>query len=106
MTLGMLIEELRKHDRNKVVRHGFANPHSYRGYYHDLAFEPKVHVTIGEMLDAAESALGATYQGWKGGDYTMDEYTTCWLALEGSADDDDQNIGPLLLKYILNDVVE
>lgn len=104
VTLGQLIEELRKHEPKKVVRKGFANPHSYRGYYDQLAFEPAHRVSVEYMLTLAEGALGETYTGWKGGEYTMDEYTECWLAFEGSASDS-ETIGPLLLNYILNDTV-
>ncbi len=31
-------------------------------------------------LTAARSALGATYQGYKGGDYRMDGDVHCWIA--------------------------
>lgn len=57
------------------MREGFANPHSYRGYYDQLAFEPAYGVTIGSMLDAAKSAVGAIYYGYKGGSYRMGKWT-------------------------------
>ena len=71
MTLGELIEELKRHDRNKIVPMGFHHPHSYRGYYDQLAFEPARNITVGEMLNCAQEALNTTYPGWKGGDFTM-----------------------------------
>ena len=85
MTLGELIAELKKCDASKVVAHGFAKPHSYRGYYEDLAFEPMENVNVASMLEAAESALGKTFEGYKGGDYTMNEYTACWLSKYGES---------------------
>jgi hypothetical protein len=99
LSLGDLITRLEREDPNRVVPLGFARPHSYRGDYMDLAFEPVSNVTIGSMLDAARSAVGTTYQGWKGGDYTMGEHTGCWLAEEGTSGDN--KLGPLLLDLLL-----
>jgi hypothetical protein len=101
MTLGELITMLEQEDPKRVVKHGFDNPHSYRGYYHDLAFEPAFNVPVGEMLAAARSALGATYEGYKGGDYTMSDYTDCWLASYG---DCGETIGALLVSLMLKEV--
>lgn len=61
-------------------------PHSYRGYYVDLAFdhvreEPR---TVEQFLDTCRSALGGTFIGWKGGEFTMDEDTPLWVAEVGS----------------------
>jgi len=98
-TLGELIVELEKHDPELVVPHGFNDPHSYRGYYEDLEFTPAVNITIGAMLEAATSALGATFEGWKGGDYTMRTHTAVWVGQEG--EHGGETIGPLLLKYML-----
>lgn len=102
MTLGELIAALEAHDREKVAARGFTNPHSWRGNYSELAFEPARNVTVGDMLRDARSALGATYQGWKGGDFEMGEYTDCWLASEGYGDG--ETIGLLLLKFMLTGV--
>ncbi|SEG44673.1 hypothetical protein SAMN04489712_105264 [Thermomonospora echinospora] len=98
MTLGELIAALEAADPTKVAPNGFANPHSYRGYYEDLAFEPARNITIGAMLAAARSAVGTTYQGWKGGDYTMTADTDVWLADEGYCG---ETLGPTLLRLIL-----
>lgn len=48
------------------------------------------------MLEHAKSALGATFTGYKGGEYTMNEYTDCWIAEYGEGDGD--KIGPTLMK--------
>lgn len=84
MTLGALIQFLEKLDPKMVVPEGFHRPHSYRGYYDELAFEPKPYVTVKEMLKAAKSAVSETYRGYKGGDFTMTPSTTVWVANEGS----------------------
>lgn len=99
MTLGELIAALEAENPDKILPRGFTNPHSWRGDYMQLAFEPASNVTVGEMLADARSALGATFTGWKGGEYTMSEYTDCWLCIEGTSDG--ETIGPLLLRHLL-----
>lgn len=100
MYLHELIELLSTYDPEKVVAKGFGHPHSYRGYYDELAFAPMAQVTIGSMLEAAQSAVGATYTGWKGGEFTMGEWTPVHLAHIGSTG---ENLGPTLLAYMLAD---
>ncbi len=67
MNLGDLIKQLEEYNPNTVVPLGFGAPHSYRGDYYSVAFEPVEVTTIGEMLEHAKSALGATSQGTKVG---------------------------------------
>lgn len=98
MTLDELIKALEAEDAAKVLPLGFTCPHSYRWDYSELAFEPTANVTVGEMLAAARSALGATFQGWKGGEYTMSGYTDCHLAQQG---DLGEQLGPILLTLLL-----
>lgn len=83
MTLGELIEFLDEYYSDRPVKHGFRNPHSYRGHYDQIAFEPCLDTTVGDMLEAAQSAIDATFSGWKGGDYTMTLDTTVNIAREG-----------------------
>ncbi|MFC8723688.1 hypothetical protein, partial [Streptomyces bacillaris] len=85
MTLDELINALYEQDRALVLPRGFNTPHSYRGFYDEIAFEPTENVTVGEMLADALSARGETYTGYKGGEYTMTRHTPCWLALQGSS---------------------
>ncbi|MET9480956.1 hypothetical protein [Streptomyces sp. NPDC006638] len=103
MTLDELIRALEAEDPARILRRGFCNPHSYRGYYRELAFEPTPNVTVGEMLADAVSARGETFEGWKGGDFTMDGGTDCWLSLEGYASG--ETLGRTLLSYMLEDAV-
>jgi len=77
MRLGELITFLEGVDPNLVVPKGFHNPHSYRGSYNQLAFEPCKNTSFGDMLEVARQALNQTYTGWKGGEYKMDQYTEC-----------------------------
>lgn len=99
MTLGELITALEAADPRLVLPHGFTHPHSYRGYYEQLAFEPAKNVTIGEMLADAQAALGGTFWGYKGGDYEMTADTDCWIANQGSANG--EQIGPWLIGYLI-----
>lgn len=99
MDLGTLIQELEKADPEQVCAEGFCSPHSYRGYYHELAFEPAKDVTVKDMLAAAKSALGSTYTGYKGGSYRMDGYSTVYLARYG---DCGEELTSMALKYMLH----
>ena len=99
LSLGEIITRLKQADPEQVLPIGFAAPHSYRGYYEELAFEVRRNVTVGEMLAAAESALGTTFQGWKGGDYTMREYSSAWLVREEGYCG--ESLGAVLLELML-----
>ena len=101
MNLGELIEQLKQYNPNTKVKLGFGNPHSYRGYYHDLAFEPVEYTTIGEMLKHAESALGKIFEGYKGGAYLMDKWTDVWFAHYGMCGG---RIEHTLLQYMTNEL--
>jgi len=103
MTLGELIKRLESADPTQVVRWGFGDPHSYRGYYEQLAFEPKENVTVASMLADAKSALGRTFCGYKGGDYVMDEWTSVWIANYGESGG--EGIGDILLNYMLSGAI-
>lgn len=84
MNLRELINTLATLDENLLLPKGFCCPHSYRGYYNELAFVPTTDVTVGQMIESAENAVGNVYTGWKGGEYTMFDDTPVWLAFDGS----------------------
>ncbi len=86
LDLAGIIARLEREDPDRRIPDGFHQPHSYRGFYDQLAFEPAADISIGDMLTAARSALGATYQGYKGGDYRMDGDVHCWIANWGNSD--------------------
>jgi hypothetical protein len=98
--LGELIKALEAEDPRKVLPDGFSNPHRWRGDYMDLAFEPAKNVTVAAMLADAKRSLGATFEGYKGGEYTMEEYTDCWLCEYGTSAGA-ETIGRRLLGYML-----
>jgi hypothetical protein len=85
MQLNELISYLEQLNPGAPFSEGFENPHSYRGYYEQLAFEPTGKPsTAGELLAVAKSAHNQSFWGWKGGEFVMDDYTQCWLAEKGS----------------------
>lgn len=99
MNLGELIAALEAADQTITCAHGFTNPHSYRGDYMDLAFEPATDVPVTAMLAAARSALNATYTGYKGGEFRMTADTWCWLSPYGDASC--ETLSPLALQAML-----
>lgn len=54
---------------------------SWRGIYADLALKPDANHarTVGDLLSMCREADGATYEGYKGGQYEMDRYTPVWV---------------------------
>lgn len=99
MNLQSLIEMLENHpDQEQIVPIGFSNPHCYRGYYRDLAFEPTENVKVKDMLAEAKSAIGQTFYGYKGGEFTMNGDTDVWLANHG---DIGEGIGRVFVSYML-----
>lgn len=100
LTLADVIDRLAAEpDQARVVPVGFHNPHSYRGFYDELAFEVTENITVADMLAAARSADGTTYQGWKGGDFTMELYTHCHLVSEAGCCG--ESLGAVLLDSLL-----
>ena len=64
---------------------------------------PTAQVSVGSMLAAAQSALEHAYPGWKGGTFTMHDWTDCWLAEVGALG---EFLGPTLLARLLEDRIE
>ena len=96
-TLKELIDWLESKPADAVVPHGFGYPMSFRGSYYELAFDPADNAKISDMLYYAKSAMGNTFEGYKGGEYTMGEDTPCWISPYGESWKADQ-IGQTLLK--------
>jgi hypothetical protein len=101
--LGRLIEKLEKCDSSLPVR--FRRLHdeaetpegssprgfdSYRGYYNRLmlCWDEQLR-TVAELLTEARHADGATFMGYKGGDFLMDRQTKVHPALYGDTSDDE-----------------
>jgi hypothetical protein len=82
MTLGKLIERLESLPAETMLE-GICKPHSYRGYYSDLAFERGDKVTAAKALETCRGCMGEVFQGYKGGDFQMGRNTPVWLASHG-----------------------
>ena len=91
LTLGQLIKLFEQVHGDAIVEFDSGghprNAHSYRGYYSDLAFVKSAkQITVKEFESACQKALNKTFEGWKGGDYVMDEKTPLWVSGIGDAD--------------------
>jgi hypothetical protein len=101
--LGELISQLEAcHPKARVWFDfcGFAPSglNSYRGYYDHLALEwvhysGDVHPNVDSVLATLRAAIGATFQGYKGGDYRMDSTTPVWVSNWGRTDDNTVILG-------------
>jgi len=88
MNLGELIDKLNAHpDQDAVFKIGFNRPTSWRGSYDELAFQPAKNVPLKMMLEEAEDCLGKTFEGYKGGSYTMDYKTPINIDIYGDWSD-------------------
>lgn len=91
LTLGQAIEALEAVNPNYAVTFDYdenlspSAPHSYRGYYSDLSLEPSTaRANVSDVLTMLESARGQTFEGYKGGDFPMNDDTPLWAASYGT----------------------
>lgn len=84
LTLGGLIEILERIGPECLID-GLGHPHSYRGYYSDLAFEQRVEqIKAKDLLYLCKGCMGMIFEGYKGGDFVMGALTPLWIAEYGS----------------------
>lgn len=59
---------------------------SYRGHYSELCVTPSVgrKMTVCEFSNVLADQIGNTYEGYKGGEYTMTEGTELYMATYGN----------------------
>lgn len=80
MTLGQIIEALEGIPADAQVAN-LRGPHSYRGYYDDLAFKRSEGTRYAsDLLADCKAAMGKAFEGYKGGRYVMGEMTPVWIA--------------------------
>jgi hypothetical protein len=79
ITLGQLIDTLKSADQSLLVADGFTEPDSWRGVYAFLRFSPARNTFVKDMLFYAHGAIGATFEGYKGGNYTMNRETPVFI---------------------------
>lgn len=92
ITLGELIDAIRlkakRIEPSAKIRFDFVyfypnGLHSYRGYYDHLAFgysSGGEAPLVSSVLRELESAEGADFTGYKGGEFTMHRSTPVWVA--------------------------
>lgn len=85
MTLGDLINELSKLPDAAFIEFDSGERPDYlaswRGVYRELTLvpaEPYWRETVGGLLKECNTALGGTFEGYKGGENTMTEHTPVW----------------------------
>lgn len=61
-----------------------ASPHSYRGYYSDLALDVEEQITVRELIKLCSGVVDQALEGYKGGNFVMDRDTPLWKASYGS----------------------
>jgi len=84
LTLGGMIDRLESLPPDMLID-GIKLPHSYRGYYDDLAFERSGYrITAKAALSLCRSAMGEVFQGYKGGDFVMGRLTPVWISDYGT----------------------
>lgn len=89
MTLGGLMDALKDLPPAAIVAYvdGKSPGHamSYRGYYSDVAFGDGEAITVDEFSRSVSGAIGATMEGYKGGDFQMSRDTPVWRSEYGMA---------------------
>lgn len=95
LSLGQIIDQCKSipvHEEPQLVVFDFeyAAPtglDSWRGVYAELAlsFSFGDEMTLPDFLALTEAAVGKTYEGYKGGDFTMTSETPVWVANYGNA---------------------
>jgi hypothetical protein len=84
MTVGEILAYLSHLPKHKPTRWAFSCPHSYRGYYEQVAIMAHDYEsTVGGLIEEVTMCL-STFTGWKGGEYTMDRDTPVWVASAGN----------------------
>ena len=85
LTLGGLIAVLKAMPTGSRVAN-LVRPHSYRGYYTDLAFMQEEGTRSCESLfSECTAAMGQVFEGYKGGDFVMGALTPLWVSDYGRA---------------------
>jgi hypothetical protein len=109
-TLGELIEKMEMLDPATLIKMQFSElatdftSHSYRGYYEQLAIYPAFRkvdspLCVGQFVRFLKTCLNHTYDGWKGGEYSMFETTPVWVSDRG------ESSGAMLVGLDLNTAV-
>lgn len=84
MNLGELKAKFENIDPNTTLTYGIGEPFSWRGVYAEVAFPIVKNITVKECLENINKALTETFYGYKGGEFTYEEYTNVNFENSGS----------------------
>jgi hypothetical protein len=94
LSLGEFLDVLERQPEADLVLFDFGGMvptrvNSYRGYYEDLAigFGDVDTPKVAEVLKELRSAIGKTFEGYKGGNYRMGRNSRLWVANYGRTSD-------------------
>jgi hypothetical protein len=94
--LSEVITFLEQQPQDKIISFGFGSGDSYRGSFGDIGFSPLEDVSIKYMLACAKEMINKQHKGYKGGEYTTDEDSLCYIAEPNNNGDE---INDTILKY-------
>lgn len=76
MTLGEFKNYIESFPEGKIFDYGISEPFSWRGSYDEVAFQIiQQPMERDEILAKINTAYKQVFQGYKGGDYTYNDYT-------------------------------
>lgn len=84
LTIGNMIDELEKCNSQATVKGVIPDGGSYRGFYDQFYIERGDGVGVAELVRFLNGIVGQVFEGYKGGSYTMDRDSICFVATYGS----------------------
>lgn len=103
LCLGDLIDGLREADPEALI--GLHNPHSYRGYYSDLALEPtKAPIKVCQLMTQLNEVIDTELTGYTGGEFLMSADTPVWVSHYGTTGEALIGFNPTTLTIITKDL--
>lgn len=77
MNLGEFKKHIESFPNGHVFNYGISEPFSWRGVYAEVAFSiVKKETSREDIVAKIEAALTDEFEGWKGGKYRYNEYTS------------------------------
>lgn len=101
--LGELLDGLRQADPEGWVY--LTSPHSYRGYYSDLALEPTTTpIKVWELINQLSDVIDTELTGYKGGEFLMSADTPVWVSHYGTTGSALVGFNPTTLSFLTKEI--